>query len=97
MRLCNIRLPYSLPPPLPPLLAVSWQSILYSPLFKYSFDDECTLRLLPLKTCDPPQTNTPPYPPSPPQGMKSDCLPLVYVDCVGISVHKYIFIYFFFF
>ena len=62
----------------------------------YSFDDECTLRPLPLKTCDPPQTNTPPYPPYP-QGMKSDCLPLVCVDCVDISVHKYIFIYFSFF
>ena len=63
----------------------------------YSFDDECTLRPLPLKTCDPPQTNTPPYPPPTPQGMKIDCLPLVCVDCVDISVHKYIFIYFFFF
>ena len=58
----------------------------------YSFDDECTLRPLPLKTCDPPHPTPPP-----PQGMKSDCLPLVCVDCVDISVHKYIFIYFFFF
>ena len=61
----------------------------------YSFDDEWTLRPLPLKTCDPPQTNT--LAPPPPQGMKSDCLPLVCVDCVDISVHKYIFIHFFFF
>ena len=39
-----------------------------------------------------------PHPtPPPPQGMKSDCLPLVYVDCVDISVHKYIFIHFSFF
>ena len=43
-----------------------------------------------------PQPTPHPTPPTP-QGMKSDCLPLVCVDCVDISVYKYIFIYFFFF
>ena len=53
---------------------------------------------LPLKTCDPPQTNTPPYPPPPPPGHEEWLFTInVCVDCVDISVHKYIFIYFFFF
>lgn len=60
----------------------------------YSFDDECTLRPLPLKTCDPPQTNTPPYPPYP-QGMKSDCLPLMCVWIVWILVYTNIYLYIF--
>ena len=29
-----------------------------------------------------------PHPTPTPQGMKIDCLPLVCVDCVDISVHK---------
>ena len=96
MRLCNIRLPHSLPPPFP----LYWQ--LVGSQF-YTVLSLCILLMTnapsdcyPWKHVIHPKP-TPHPTPLPPKGMKSDCLPLVCVDCVDISVHKYIFIYFFFF
>lgn len=63
----------------------------------YSFDDECTLRTVTPENMWSTPNQHPTLPPLPPQGMKSDCLPLVCVDCVDISVHKYIYIFFLFF
>lgn len=98
MRLCNIRLPHSLPPP--PPFPLYWQ--LVGSQF-YTVLPLCILLMTnapsdryPWKHVIHPKPTPHPTPP-PPQGMKSDCLPLVCVDCVDISVHKYIFIYFFFF
>ena len=89
--------------PVPPPFPLYWQ--LVGSQF-YTVLPLCILLMtnapsepLPLKTCDPPQTNTPPYPLPPPQGMKSDCLPLMCVWIVWILVYTntYLYIFSFFF
>ena len=63
----------------------------------YSFDDECTLRTVTPENMwsTPNQHPTLPPSPPPPQGMKSDCLPLMCVWIVWILVYTNIYLYIF--